>query len=183
MRKSNDKRMYEPHVKVLQYIIERDRDIYCDFVLPKCTAYRLENLERVDFSITGIRVIDEVYNWEDYVGSDGKVHISSPLYVETIGEYNNYLRKINKIDMVNYEKGDLKPVIFEGANKILQGTDKDTEPLHVYNNQDTSVSCWKLSLRDILRMLFRPKQRFIWMGIKSGPSQPPVWLTTRYPFK
>lgn len=128
MRKSNDKRMYEPHVKVLQYIMERDRDIYCDFVLPSCTAHKLENLERVDFSITGIRVIDEVYNWEDYVGSDGKVHISSPLYVETIGEYNNYLRKINKIDMVNYEKGDLKPVILKELTRFYREQTKTLNP-------------------------------------------------------
>lgn len=128
MRKSNDKRMYEPHVKVLQYIMERDRDIYCDFVLPSCTAHKLENLERVDFSITGIRVIDEVYNWEDYVGSDGEIHISSPLYVETIGEYNNYLRKINKLNMVNYEKGDLKPIILKELTRFYKGQTKTLNP-------------------------------------------------------
>ena len=84
---------------------------------------------------------------------------------------------------VNYEIGDLKPVDFKEANRLLQGSDNDIEPLKVYNNGTMSVSCWKITFRDVLRLLFNPKKRYIWMGVKAGQSQPPVWLTTKYPFK
>lgn len=182
MRKCKDKRMYEPHVQVLKYILDLDQDPFCSFVLPDCTRNNLINLDRVDYSITGIRVIDETYMWQD-IEVDGKLHITSPLYIETITEYNKYLKHISKEMAINYEIGDLKPVDFKEANRLLQGSDTDMEPLKVYNNGTMSVSCWKITFRDVLRLLFNPKKRYIWMGVKAGQSQPPVWLTTRYPFK
>lgn len=53
-------------------------------------------------------------------------------------------------------------------------TDDECGSLWVYNDGRTCISCWKLTWRDRLIALLTGK---IWLGVLSGRSQPPVWVT------
>lgn len=72
------------------------------------------------------------------------------------------------------------PVKFKQANKVLTAPKNWNEKehgkcgdLHVFNDGQQSISLWKLSWKERLQILINGK---IWLGILSGPSQPPVWL-------
>lgn len=172
--------VYEPHAKIMELILDKHENLKCGFVLGNCEHHRLVNLYNLDFKATGIRVIDEQFKFSWY----NEDSITSPLFLETISQYNHYLQYKNRnIKMKKQDNGDLKAQEFQEATKVLQGTDENTDPLYVFNDGNISVSKWKLPLKHIIRMLFHPKQRYIWLGVKAGSSQPPVWLSSKYPFK
>lgn len=77
------------------------------------------------------------------------------------------------------EKENINPIKFKESNKVLKGGN-DAEDLIVFNDEKVTVSCWRPTFMGRLKILFKGK---IWLGIKNGTSQPPVWLTANYPFK
>lgn len=72
----------------------------------------------------------------------------------------------------------LMAVKFPEANRNLTKpqnmTDEECGSLWVYTDSNQCVSCWKLSLWQRLLVLFFGK---IWLGVLSGGTQPPVWMT------
>lgn len=77
--------------------------------------------------------------------------------------------------MFNYE---LQPVTFPEANKNLLKpeslTDDECKSLWVYTDEIECISCWKLTFRQRLSLLFHGR---IWLSVFSGNgTQPPVWL-------
>lgn len=78
----------------------------------------------------------------------------------------------------------MKPIEFKGQTVVLQKpqgmTDEECSPLGVLQLDNTCISCWKLSLRDRLKVLFTG---VVWLGVLSGKTQPPVYVTADRPFK
>lgn len=72
----------------------------------------------------------------------------------------------------------MKPIKFKKANIELKKpenmTKEECESLWVFRKArgNTSISCWKLSLKDRLNALLFGK---VWLGVK-GCMHPPVWL-------
>ena len=70
------------------------------------------------------------------------------------------------------------PVKFPEANRNLLKPDNMTNEecgsLWVYTDGGACISCWKLSWKARLSVLFHGK---VWLGVLSGGTQPPVWLT------
>ena len=71
----------------------------------------------------------------------------------------------------------MKPFKFEQANKNLlkpeNMTDEECSSLWVYNDGTRCVSCWRLTWKERLKVLFFGR---VWLTVLSGESQPPVWL-------
>jgi len=78
----------------------------------------------------------------------------------------------------------MKAVNFEAATKTLVVREDARlsthivaiDPLRVWTDGEQCVSCWKMSLRERLHVLFRG---YIWVAILSGSTQPPVALEAR----
>lgn len=72
----------------------------------------------------------------------------------------------------------MKPINFKQSTKVLQkpGTLSDSEcgTLPVWNDGKQCVSCWKLSFKERIKVLFHGK---VWLGVLSGKTQPPVFLS------
>lgn len=70
------------------------------------------------------------------------------------------------------------PVHFPEANvnllKPANMTDEECGSLWVHRDGHTCISCWKLGWRQRLAVLLHGT---IWLGVLSGRSQPPVWLS------
>jgi len=75
----------------------------------------------------------------------------------------------------------MKPVAFKGGTTTLLAPKgrqysenvAGIDPLPVWTDGEQCVSCWKMSLRERLHILFRG---YIWLAVLSGSSQPPVAL-------
>ena len=67
----------------------------------------------------------------------------------------------------------MRPIKFKGWNRTLIGTTGSIKPLPVYTDNETCLSCWKMSLKERLRAFMFGK---IWLHIRSGKTQPPVML-------
>lgn len=71
----------------------------------------------------------------------------------------------------------MKPVKFAEANKNLTKpnsmTDEECGSLFVFDDGTQCVSCWKLSFIQRLNALWYGR---IWLSVKGGGTQPPVWL-------
>ena len=52
-------------------------------------------------------------------------------------------------------------------------TEEQCSSLDVYTDGTTCVSCWRLTLRERLSALFFGR---CWLGVRSGTTQPPVWI-------
>ncbi len=75
----------------------------------------------------------------------------------------------------------LKPKKFNEATKCLKPPTQWDEKkdgkcgnLWVFNDGKQSISCWKLSFWQRIKVLFFGR---IWLSVFSGMSQPPVWLS------
>lgn len=72
----------------------------------------------------------------------------------------------------------MKPIDFPQSTKVLQRpsnmTEKECSPLHVWSDGEQCVSCWKASFIERLKILFTGK---VWLGVKYGATQPPVFIT------
>jgi hypothetical protein len=72
----------------------------------------------------------------------------------------------------------MKPIDFPQSIKVLQKpskmTDKECLPLPVWSDGKKCVSCWKPSFIERLKILFTGK---VWLGVVSGATQPPVFVS------
>lgn len=53
-------------------------------------------------------------------------------------------------------------------------TDKECASLHVWSDGNQCVSCWKPTFKERLNILFGGK---VWLGVLSGKTQPPVFVS------
>jgi len=79
----------------------------------------------------------------------------------------------------------LKAITFKEGNRILNRpadmTEEECGALLVFTDGDQCISCWAMSFRQRLKVLFFGR---IWLGVLSGNTQPPVWLSCeRTPFR
>ena len=72
----------------------------------------------------------------------------------------------------------MKPIDFPQSTKVLQRpstmTDKECASLHVWSDGNQCVSCWKPTFKERLNILFGGK---VWLGVLSGKTQPPVFVS------
>lgn len=72
----------------------------------------------------------------------------------------------------------MKPIDFPQSTKVLQrpGTMSESEcqSLPVWNDGKQCVSCWKPSIKERIKILFGGN---VWLGVLSGKTQPPVFVT------
>jgi len=61
-------------------------------------------------------------------------------------------------------------------NKPKSMTDDECGPLYVHSDGVQLVSCWKMTFKERIAALLYGK---VWLGVVSGTTQPPVWLTCR----
>ena len=77
----------------------------------------------------------------------------------------------------------LRPVNFKLANRKLYAPSEEGScskiPLPVWTDGTQCVSCWKCSFLDRLRILFTGR---VWASVRSGGTQPPMWIAADYPF-
>ena len=78
----------------------------------------------------------------------------------------------------------MKGVMFKEKNKILNKpdsmTDKECYALPVFNDGKQSISCWRASPWERIKVLFTGR---VWLGVHFGATQPPVWISGHHPFK
>lgn len=77
----------------------------------------------------------------------------------------------------------MKPIEFKEQNRTLgkpEGmTDEECSSLPVYANGSECISCWQLSDEELKKIL---ETKCIWVGVLSGNTQPPIFLTVETPF-
>ena len=80
-------------------------------------------------------------------------------------------------------KKHIKPAPFEYSNKTLtkpEGmTDSECGALPIFTDGTQCVSCWQIPFWTCVRILFTSK---IWVGVISGDTQPPIWLSGNIEF-
>ncbi len=72
----------------------------------------------------------------------------------------------------------MEPIKFEEANAELlkpkSMTDEECVSLPVFRDGDQCISRWKLSWLERFSIFF---SGMIWVGVLSGVTQPPIWLS------
>ena len=72
----------------------------------------------------------------------------------------------------------MKPINFPQSTKVLQRpstmAESECQSLPVWNDGKQCVSCWKPTFKERLNILFSGK---VWLGVLSGKSQPPVFVS------
>lgn len=78
----------------------------------------------------------------------------------------------------------MKPINFKQQNiyltKPVNMTEAECGNLPSYNDGTDTISLWNGNFKERLKFLFTGQ---IWMGVHSGKTQPPVYLTLESPFK
>lgn len=78
----------------------------------------------------------------------------------------------------------MKPIDFKQSTKVLQRssdmTDDECAALPVWSDGMQCVSCWKPSLSERISLVFGGQ---VWLGVASGRTQPPVFLSGKNVFK
>lgn len=78
----------------------------------------------------------------------------------------------------------MKPASFPEANRNLTKpagmTDEECGPLPTHTDGSTCISRWRMTWMERLRVLLTGD---VWLGVLSGHTQPPVYLTVRRPFE
>lgn len=78
----------------------------------------------------------------------------------------------------------MKPTDFNESNTVLNKpdgmTDEECGALPVFRDGKQCISCWELSDDDLINI---NQNRKVYLGILSGATQPPVYLTTESPFE
>jgi hypothetical protein len=72
----------------------------------------------------------------------------------------------------------MKPVSFPEKNLTLNapaGMEDECSSLDIFTDGKQCLSLWSLSFKERLQILLRGK---IWLGVLSGHTQPPVWLSS-----
>lgn len=78
----------------------------------------------------------------------------------------------------------MKPIQFEEVTMFFTRPDNMTDekckslPVYTEPGVDDIISCWKLSWKERIQILFTGK---MWLGVMSL-GHPPVWLSTDVPF-
>lgn len=76
-----------------------------------------------------------------------------------------------------------EPIAFPEANRTLSKpagmTDDQCSSLHVWTDGSHCWSKWRLTWRERLGVLCRGH---VWLGVRSGATQPPVCVTAIFPF-
>ena len=77
----------------------------------------------------------------------------------------------------------MKPKDFEHSNKTLTApegmSEEECKNLRVYTDGHQCISCWELSDDEIQHIVHNKK---VWLGVLTGETQPPVFLTAESPF-
>ena len=77
----------------------------------------------------------------------------------------------------------MKPTNFPESTKELSKpegmTDEECESMHVFTDGKQCISKWKMSFRERWKALFKGH---VWIGVHSGYTQPPVWVSVNFPF-
>ena len=85
---------------------------------------------------------------------------------------------------IRLEQVDPSPVSFDESNhdwlKPDGMTDDECGSLPAYVDDDQSISCWRMSYRDRLRLLLSGR---VWVGVLASGQQPPIWITIKKPFQ
>lgn len=72
----------------------------------------------------------------------------------------------------------MEPIVFPEAVKVLQRPSTmstgECQSLPVWNDGKQCVSCWRATFKERLQILFIGK---VWLGVLSGKSQPPVFVS------
>lgn len=78
----------------------------------------------------------------------------------------------------------MTPIDFKQSTKVLQRsadmTDDECSSLHVWSDGTQCISCWKPSLSERISLVFGGK---VWLGVASGGTQPPVFVSGKNVFK
>ena len=78
----------------------------------------------------------------------------------------------------------MKATDFEKSNKRLGKPStmigKDCGSLDVFTDDKQCISKWRGSFWERIKFLFTGR---MWLSVRSGQSQPPVWLKVDYPFE
>jgi len=77
----------------------------------------------------------------------------------------------------------MQGIPFSESNKVLNKpegmTDKECYSLPVFNDGKQSISCWKASFWERLTVFLTGR---VWLSVRFGDTQPPVWIMGTYPF-
>ena len=75
------------------------------------------------------------------------------------------------------------PRNFKHANLELKRpesmTDEECGPLQVFTDGKQTISCWKASLLERLKIFITGK---VWCSVYMGRTQPPIWMGGNSPF-
>jgi len=75
------------------------------------------------------------------------------------------------------------PITFKESNRKLYAPSEEgccsKIPLPVWTDGTQCVSCWKCSFLERLKILFTGR---VWVSVRSGETQPPMWVEGAYPF-
>lgn len=78
----------------------------------------------------------------------------------------------------------MKPIEFKEQNKVLgkpeSMTDEECSSLPVFSNGAECISCWQFTEEEIQKLI---ETKRIWIGIVSGQTQPPIFLSVDTPFE
>lgn len=76
----------------------------------------------------------------------------------------------------------MKPMSFDEVTKTLQYTDEkgESRPLPVFSDGEQCISCWELTIDDLIEINLTKR---IFVGVSSGQSQPPMFVSAEYPFE
>jgi hypothetical protein len=78
----------------------------------------------------------------------------------------------------------MESIDFKESNKTLtkpeDWTDEECQSLKVYNDGKHSISCWKPTIIERIKLLFTGK---IWVFVWYGNTSPPICIDVNYPFK
>jgi hypothetical protein len=76
------------------------------------------------------------------------------------------------------------PIGFFEQTRVLRKpanmTDEECAPLPIHTDGKQCISCWQPSWRELIEIIFR---RRVWIGVLSGQTQPPIWLSGKHPFE
>lgn len=75
----------------------------------------------------------------------------------------------------------MKPIDFAESNRTLMPPSgmNNCKELRVFTDGNECISKWKLTFKERIAILFGAP---VWMGMRSGTTQPPVFLNVEYPF-
>jgi len=76
----------------------------------------------------------------------------------------------------------MKPIEFTESMYVLaapKNQEKEVDPLPVYSDKQKCISCWELTDEEIEII---KKTKRVYLGVLSGKTQPPVFLTIQPPF-